>query len=68
MDDASDYEFGLSNVQPGMAAAPALYAIEEHPELLPIITRYLSREGDVECVGITHSFLLTWTHCRSVFP
>ncbi|KAM6498600.1 terpenoid synthase [Amanita muscaria] len=50
MDDARDYEFGSSNVQSGLAAAPALYAMEEHSELFPIISRHMSRDGDVECV------------------
>ncbi|KAF8628279.1 hypothetical protein AX15_004043 [Amanita polypyramis BW_CC] len=50
MDDANDYEFGLSSVQPGIAAAPALYALEDRPELLPIISRHLKQDGDVECV------------------
>lgn len=52
MDDANDYEFGFSRVRPGIATAPALYALQEHPELLPIINRHLAQDGDVERVGI----------------
>ncbi|KAK2461496.1 hypothetical protein APHAL10511_005959 [Amanita phalloides] len=48
MDDASDFKFG--RVQPGIAAAPALYALEEHPELLPIISRYMTHDDDIECI------------------
>lgn len=51
MDDANDYEFGFSRIRPGIATAPALYALQEHPELLPIISRHLTQDGDVERVG-----------------
>ncbi|PFH52323.1 hypothetical protein AMATHDRAFT_74371 [Amanita thiersii Skay4041] len=49
MDDASDYEFGLSDVRAGLATAPVLYAAEEYPELLAIIQRNLLLDGDLEC-------------------
>jgi len=34
----------------GLATAPVLYALEEFPELKPLIERKFSQEGDVEKV------------------
>jgi len=46
--DALDYESGKGGVSAGAVTAPALFAAEEHPELLPLIARNLSGEGDIE--------------------
>ncbi|KAF8640835.1 hypothetical protein AX17_000484 [Amanita inopinata Kibby_2008] len=48
MDDASDYEYGLNGVRPGLATAPVLYALEEHSEIQPLVSRRLTQDGDVE--------------------
>lgn len=60
MDDANDYEFGFSRVRPGIATAPALYAVQDYPELLPIINRHLAQDGDVERVGIIFLYLMNF--------
>ncbi|KAF9011047.1 isoprenoid synthase domain-containing protein [Cyathus striatus] len=48
IEDVLDYETGPSNIQPGLVAAPAIYAWEEHPELRSAIRRNFTKEGDLE--------------------
>ena len=38
----------LGDLREGIATAPALFAAEEHPELVPLIERRFKRDGDVE--------------------
>lgn len=38
----------LNDVKAGVITCPLLFAAEEHPELLPVIKRKLSKEGDVK--------------------
>ncbi|KAF9451362.1 terpenoid synthase [Macrolepiota fuliginosa MF-IS2] len=47
-EDASALEVGLSDLRPGLATAPTLFAWEEHPELRPYIRRNFSVKGDLE--------------------
>ena len=47
----------------GLATAPVLYALEEFPELKPLIERKFSQEGDVEKVFyIDRISCLTYAH------
>ncbi|KAI5886430.1 terpenoid synthase [Schizophyllum commune H4-8] len=55
-DDILDYEVsdatlgkpGGADLQLGLATGPALYAMEEYPEMGPLIARKFENEGDVE--------------------
>jgi hexaprenyl-diphosphate synthase len=51
-EDASAFEMGFSDLRPGLATAPALFAWEEYPEMRPYIRRNFSAKGDFEEVSI----------------
>ena len=56
MDDVLDFtgsstllgKPALNDLASGIATAPVLFAAEEHPQLLPLILRKFSVEGDVQ--------------------
>lgn len=58
VDDILDYEAGEAtlgkpggaDLRLGLATGPALYALEEHPEMGPLIERKFEKDGDVEMV------------------
>ncbi|EAU92273.2 trans-hexaprenyltranstransferase [Coprinopsis cinerea okayama7 len=48
IEDTLDYDACSPGLQPGLATAPVLYALEEHPELKHLIARNLTGTGDIE--------------------
>jgi solanesyl diphosphate synthase len=56
IDDVLDFEgttssigkAPLADLKSGLATAPTLFAAEEHPELLPMISRKFEGDGDIE--------------------
>ncbi|KAF9469698.1 isoprenoid synthase domain-containing protein [Collybia nuda] len=48
VEDTLDYEAGSTNPMPGLATGPAIYASEEHSELLQLMRRNFGDQGDVE--------------------
>ncbi|KAF0337755.1 solanesyl pyrophosphate synthase [Gigaspora margarita] len=71
----TDEELGKptgADLKLGLATAPVLYALEEYPELGPLIKRKFSQDGDVEKArglvyksnGIEQTKLLATSHCQ----
>lgn len=60
IEDTLDYEAGSANLMPGLATGPAIYASEEHSELLPLMRRNFIEEGDVELVRARSPSTLEW--------
>jgi len=50
-EDARGFEIGPSELKPGLATAPVLFAWEEYPEMQKYILRNLTADGDLEAVG-----------------
>jgi len=50
-EDACAFEIGPSELRPGLATAPVLFAWEEYPEMRKYILRNLTADGDFEAVG-----------------
>lgn len=51
MKDAMEYEAPTSTPSPGLATAPVIYALEELPDMQPLIQRNFTNDGDVELVS-----------------
>ncbi|KAJ3154348.1 coq1 putative hexaprenyl diphosphate synthase [Geranomyces variabilis] len=80
VDDLLDFtttadEFGKpvnADLSLGLATAPVLYATETHPELIPLIERNFSAEGDVQTArtlvldsdGLQRTRLLAESYCH----
>lgn len=52
-EDACAFQVGLSDLRPGLATAPTLFAWEEYPELRPYVRRNFQMKGDLEVVSVT---------------
>lgn len=48
IEDTLEYDACSPSLQPGLATGPALYALEEQPDLKPLISRHFSHPGDID--------------------
>ncbi|KAH6875005.1 trans-hexaprenyltranstransferase [Coprinopsis sp. MPI-PUGE-AT-0042] len=48
VEDAMEYDGCSPSLQPGLATGPALYALEEQPDLKPLMSRHFSQPGDTD--------------------
>jgi hypothetical protein len=54
-------------LQVGVVTAPALFALEEHPQLLTLMERGFSQENDVTTVRYCYSFFCLFYHSLFLF-
>jgi hypothetical protein len=58
VEDTLDYEAGGASMIPGLATGPVIYASEKHSQLLPLMRRNFSNDGDIELVRPYYCTLL----------